>query len=80
MSSYSLQLPNDLMEVVQRLAVEKQLSLQEWLLATIEEKVDNEQSLKMLQSYAARVDEAAFDAVMAKVPDVPPMPGDELLA
>jgi hypothetical protein len=32
----------------------------------------------LLRSYAARVDEAAFDAVMAKVPDVPPRLGDEL--
>ncbi len=32
----------------------------------------------ILRHYAARADYAAFDAVMAKVPDVPPMPEDEL--
>jgi Putative addiction module component len=32
----------------------------------------------IVRHYAARADYAAFDAVMAKVPDVPPMPGDEL--
>jgi hypothetical protein len=32
----------------------------------------------ILRRYAARADYAFFDAVMAKVPDVEPMPGDEL--
>jgi hypothetical protein len=32
----------------------------------------------ILRRYAARADYAALDAVMAKVPDGPPMPGDEL--
>jgi Uma2 family endonuclease len=32
----------------------------------------------LLRSYAARVDEAAFDEVMRRVPDVEPMVGDEL--
>jgi hypothetical protein len=32
----------------------------------------------IVRGYAARADYAAFDAVMAKVPDVPPMLGDEL--
>jgi hypothetical protein len=32
----------------------------------------------IMRGYAARADYATFDAVMAKVPDVPPMPGDEL--
>ncbi len=44
----------------------------------LSEKVDADQSFEVMRAYAARVDYAAFDAVMAKVPDVPPMPGDEL--
>jgi hypothetical protein len=44
----------------------------------LSEKAVAEQSFELMQSYAARVDYAAFDAMMAKVPDVPPMPGDEL--
>jgi hypothetical protein len=32
----------------------------------------------ILRRYAVRADYAFFDVVMAKVPDVEPMPGDEL--
>ena len=31
-----------------------------------------------METRAKRANRAAFDRVMAKVPDVPPMPGDEL--
>ena len=31
-----------------------------------------------IASRAKRADYAAFDRIMAKVPDVPPVPGDEL--
>jgi predicted transcriptional regulator len=78
MNAYSLELPNELLDQVQRLASKHQLSLEQWLLLAISEKVNAEQSFEVMQSYAARADYAAFDAVMAKVPDVPPMPGDEL--
>jgi hypothetical protein len=49
-----------------------------WLLAAIQERVEAEQSFQMLRSYRDRLDLEAFDAVMAKVPDVEPIEGDEL--
>jgi hypothetical protein len=33
-----------------------------------------------MQTRGRRADRAKFDAIMARVPDVPPMPGDELPA
>ncbi|MBD2326718.1 CopG family transcriptional regulator [Alkalinema sp. FACHB-956] len=78
MSVYSLELPNELLAQVQQLAAEKQLSLEQWMLLAISEKVKAEQSFAVMRAYASRANDAAFEAVMAKVPDVPPMVGDEL--
>jgi hypothetical protein len=57
---------------------DRKVSWEQWLLIAIQERVDAEQSFQVLRSYSDRVDLAAFDAVMAKVPDVEPMEGDEL--
>lgn len=40
--------------------------------------MDAEQSFQVLRSYNDRLNLVAFDAVMAKVPDVEPIAGDEL--
>ena len=38
-----------------------------------------EKTRGVFSHYAARADFARFDALMARVPDVDPVPGDELL-
>ena len=56
-----------------------------WLNATgmrlqaIAQKVEREKTRGVFSHYAARADFARFDALMARVPDVDPLPGDELL-
>jgi hypothetical protein len=57
---------------------DRKVSWEQWLLIAIQERVDAEQSFQVLRSYSDRVDLAAFDAVMAQVPDVEPIEGDEL--
>jgi hypothetical protein len=78
MNNYSLELPTELLDQAQRLASEKRLSLEQWFLLAISEKVNAEQSFELMRSYAAQVDYPAFDEMMSRVPDVDPMPGDEL--
>jgi hypothetical protein len=78
MSSSVFPLPTPLLDQVKRLAADRQIPWEQWLLLAIQERVEAEQSFQVLRGYADRVDLAAFDAVMAKVPDVEPMPGDEL--
>jgi hypothetical protein len=46
--------------------------------ANPEDVVTEKVRASILRRYAARADYAFFDVVMAKVPDVEPMPGDEL--
>ena len=78
MSSYPLQLPNDLLEEIRQLANENDVSLDQWLIAAISEKVGAARTERLLRGYAARLDQAQFDQILARVPDVEPLPGDEL--
>ena len=78
MSSYPLQLPEDLIEEIRRLAAENQISLDQWLLAAIAEKVEQARTVRLLRRFAVRADYARFDEILARVPDVEPIPGDEL--
>lgn len=78
MSSYLLQLPEELMEEARRLATENQISLDQWLLAAIAEKAEAERTVSLLRHFAERANYAHFDKVLERVPDVEPIPGDEL--
>jgi hypothetical protein len=86
MSSSSFPLPTPLLDEVKRIASDRKISWEQWLLVAIQERVQAEQSFQVLRSYGDRLDLEAFDAVMAKVPDVEPIPilggvaneGDEL--
>ena len=46
---------------------------------TIAQKVEWEKTRGVFGQYAARADFTRFDALMTRVPDVDPLPGDELL-
>lgn len=78
MSSYPLQLPEELMEEIRRLAAENQVSLDQWLLTAITEKVGFERTARLLHRFAERADYARFDQILARVPNVEPIAGDEL--
>lgn len=78
MSSYSLQLPEALLEEVRRLAAQNQVTLDQWLLTAISEKVGAERTIQLLRHYAERADVAQFDRILSRVPDVEPISGDDL--
>jgi hypothetical protein len=78
MTSYPLELPNDLLEDIQRLAAENEVSPEQWLIAAIAEKVGTAKTERLLRRYAANLDEGQFNQTLARVPDVDPIPGDEL--
>lgn len=78
MSSYPLQLPEELMEEIRCLAAENQVSLDQWLLAAIAEKMGFERTARLLRRFAERADYARFDQILARVPDAEPIVGDEL--
>lgn len=78
MSAYPLELPAELIEEAQKLASKNQMSLKQWLISAIDAKIAVEKTRQLLQSHAQNADYAKFDALLAKVPDVPPVEGDEI--
>lgn len=78
MSQLAVELPAPLSDAVKRLADESKQSLDDFVRATLADRVEWEVTRKALLARAARADLDAALAVLAQAPDVPPMPGDEL--
>jgi hypothetical protein len=75
----SMDLPDTLLEEARVMAESAQVSLEEWISGAIAHKVEWEKTQGVFRQYAAKADFARFDEMMARVPDVEPLPGDELL-
>jgi hypothetical protein len=78
MSTYPLELPTELLEEAQKLATENQIPLAQWLMSAISAKIEAEKARTLLASYAQNADYTQFDAILARVPEGPPIKGDEL--
>ncbi|MBR8839147.1 MAG: CopG family transcriptional regulator [Stigonema ocellatum SAG 48.90 = DSM 106950] len=75
MSSYPLELPEELMQEVRRLAEVNQVPLEQWLITAIERHVAASLSLSHLWEAAQAADYDRFDQILARVPDLTlPMP------
>ena len=72
MTSYSLELPEDLLEEIRRLAAENEVSPEQWLIVAIAEKVGTAKTERRLRRYAANLDPEQFEQTLARVPDVAP--------
>lgn len=79
MSDYPLQLPETLLKEVQRLAEENKISVEQWLLSAVTDKIEAQQVIRLLQRYAEKADYNRFDEILKSVPDTEPIPGDEVL-
>ncbi|MFZ1029670.1 MAG: CopG family transcriptional regulator [Limnoraphis robusta] len=79
MSDYPLQLPQTLLKEIERLAEENQISIEQWLLSAITEKIEAQKVVRLLQSYAEKANYNRFDEILETVPDTEPIAGDELL-
>ncbi|AOX00209.1 CopG family transcriptional regulator [Moorena producens PAL-8-15-08-1] len=78
MSYYPLKLPETLLKEIQRLAEENQVSIEQWLLNAVTEKIEAQKVVRLLHSYAEKADYNRFDAILASVPDTEPIAGNEL--
>ena len=74
-SSYPLRLPGHLLEQAREVAAASGSSLNQFFLAAIAEKVGELKGSLAVRS--ARADLARARAVLDRVPDAPPEPGDE---
>jgi hypothetical protein len=75
----SLKLPNDLLDAARSIAAANQISLEDWVSGAIAQRLEWEKTQQVFQSYREKADFEQFDRMMERVPDVAPLPGDELL-
>lgn len=78
MSTLSLRLPESLHVKVKELAERDDISINQFIATAVAEKMAALLTLDYLEERAKRGSRAAFERALAKVPDRPPLPGDEL--
>ena len=80
MSTLSLRLPESLHTRLAELAVREGISINQLIASAVAEKMAALDTEEMLATRAARGSRSKFLAALAKVPNAPPEPGDELPA
>ena len=77
MSTVSVQLPDSLHEKMQELAARDHISVDQFITVAVAEKMSALLTSDYLRERARRGSRSKFERVLAKVPDVVPVPGDE---
>lgn len=77
MSTISLRLSESLHEQVRQLAAREKISINQFISTALAEKLSALLTEEYLGQRAARGKRAAYDAVLGKVAERPPDPGDE---
>lgn len=78
MSALSLRLPDSVHRHIKELAQKEGVSINQFIASAVAEKVSAIATEEYLQARAERADKNAFDAILANVPNRPPLPGDEM--
>ena len=78
MSTLSLRLPDSLHKKVRELAAKDAISINQFIATAVAEKMSVLLTSAYLVERARRGSRAKFERVLAKVRDVPPLPGDDL--
>lgn len=77
MSTLVLEVPDGVRAAVAGEAARRGVSEAVWLEEAVREKLAADAELAPLRARAARANRAVAEAVLSKVPDAPPDPGDE---
>ena len=77
MKAIELNMPDDVYEKLENLASYDHQSVNVFALRKLEEFARAFEDFRELEQRAQRGSREKFEAAMAKVPNVPPMPGDE---
>ena len=77
MANYFLRVPESLFEYARKVAEEEHVSMNQFFVAAIAEKVSALKSEAYFRERQARGEPLAFDAWLAASPDAPPLQGDE---
>lgn len=77
MTSLSLRLPESLHRQVRELAEREDVSMNQFIATAVAEKMSALLTVDYLEARARRGSRSHMHAVLERVPDVPPIPGDE---
>jgi len=78
MSTLSLRLPASLHHKVRELSERDEVSINQFIATAVAEKAAALLTVEYLEARGHRGSRTQFDRILARVPNVPPMPGDEL--
>lgn len=77
MANYALRVPESLFSYVRKVAEEEQVSMNQFFVTAIAEKVSALKTEAYFRERQARCEPAAFDAWLAASPEAPPLPWDQ---
>lgn len=77
MSALSLRLPESLHRAVRELAEREEVSINQFIATAVAEKMSALLTVDYLEARAQRGSKAHLKSVLRRVPDAPPLPGDE---
>ena len=80
MSDLRLRLPDSLHRKLREIAEKDDVSINQFIATAVAEKAAAYLTVEYLKERGRRGDAAVFDRLLARVPDVPPVEGDELPA
>jgi hypothetical protein len=78
MSALSLRLPDSVHRHIKEFAQKEGVSINQFIASAVAEKVSALATEDYLKARAEKADKKAFDAILAKVSDRPPLVEDEL--
>jgi hypothetical protein len=78
MSQFALRLPDSLHAYAKDVAREDHTSLNQFIVTAVAEKISALKTADFFRQHAAGADPARVAEILAKVPDAPPLPGDEI--
>ena len=79
MSALSLRLPDSLHRQVRELAERDDVSINQFIATAVAEKMSALLTVEYLEARARRGSRTHLKAILRRVPDLPPVPGDEWL-
>lgn len=78
MSSLSLRLPESLHRTIRELAEREDISINQFIATAVAEKTAALLTVAYLEDRGRQADPKLLDRLLRRVPDVPPLAGDEL--
>lgn len=79
MRAVTVRLPDSLHRVLGDLARQEGVSVNQFIITAVAERIATLKTIDSLKERASRGSRKAFATVLAKVPNAPPVPGDELV-